>query len=58
MVMFILIVLNIVTACLSSRMAERRGRSARAWTWLGIVFGSFAWLIVARSPSHRNEGMA
>jgi hypothetical protein len=55
MITFILIVLNIVTAYLSSRTAERRGRSVKAWIWLGILFGPFAWLTVALLPSIRQE---
>ncbi|MCW3477841.1 hypothetical protein [Limobrevibacterium gyesilva] len=56
MVTFILVVLNIVTACLSFRTAERRGRSVKAWMWLGILFGPFALLTVALLPSIRKEG--
>jgi hypothetical protein len=57
MVMFILVALNIVTAWLSSRTAERLGRSVKAWMWLGILFGPLAWLTVALLPSIR-EGRA
>jgi hypothetical protein len=52
---FILVVLNLVTAYLSFRTAERRGRSVKAWMWLGILFGPFAWLTVALLPSIRKE---
>ena len=52
---FILVVINIVTAYLSLRTAERRGRSVRAWIWLGILFGPFAWLTVALLPPIRSE---
>jgi hypothetical protein len=55
MVTFILFVLNIVTACLSVQTAERRGRSVKAWMWLGLFFGPFAWLTVALLPSIRKE---
>ncbi len=53
----ILVVLNIVTAYLSYRTAERRGRSAKTWLWLGILFGPFAWLTVALLPSIRKDEM-
>ena len=52
---FILVVLNLVTAYLSFRTAERRGRSVKAWMWLGILFGPFAWLTVALLPPIRKE---
>jgi predicted PurR-regulated permease PerM len=53
---FMLFVLNIVTAYLSSRTAERRARSVKAWICLGILFGPFAWLTVALLPAIRKEG--
>ena len=53
-----LALINIVSACLSSRTAERRGRSAKAWMWLGIVSGPFAWLTVTLLPAIREERTA
>jgi hypothetical protein len=58
MAMFIFFVLNTVTAYLTFRTAERRGRSARTWAWLGMSFGPFAWLMVALLPPVRKEGIA
>ena len=58
MVTFILFVLNIATAYLSIRTAEKRGRSVRAWMWLGLLFGPFAWLAVALLPPIRKEQAA
>jgi hypothetical protein len=55
MLAFTLIVLNIVTAYLSSRTAKSRGRSTQAWMWLGMLFGPFAWLTVALLPSVRKD---
>jgi hypothetical protein len=54
-VTFILLVLNVWTAVMSYRTAERRGRSVKAWLWLGIIFGPFAWLTVALLPPIRKE---
>jgi hypothetical protein len=56
LVIFILSFLNIVIALLTVQTAERRGRSVKAWMWLGLVFGPFAWLTVALLPSIRKEG--
>jgi hypothetical protein len=49
--MFILYFLGIVIAYLTAVTAQRRGRSVKAWMWLGLIFGPFAWLIVALLPS-------
>jgi hypothetical protein len=53
---FILSFLNIVIALLTIQTAERHGRSVKAWMWLGLVFGPFAWLTAALLPSIRKEG--
>jgi hypothetical protein len=58
MVLLILVVLNILTACLSSRAAEMRGRSAKSWMWLGIFFGPLAWLTVLLLPAIQEERTA
>ena len=47
----ILVALNLLTAYLTFRTAERRGRSIRAWTWFGLLFGPLAWLTVALLPA-------
>ena len=49
--MFILYFLGIVIAYLTAVTAQRRGRSVKAWMWLGLIFGPFAWLTVALLPS-------
>ena len=46
----------IVSMLLAGRIAERRGRSMRAWIWLAAVFGPLAtmaaWALpVKRAPS-------
>jgi hypothetical protein len=55
LVTFIVLVLNIWTAVMSYRTAERRGRSVKAWLWLGVIFGPFAWLTVALLPPIQKE---
>jgi hypothetical protein len=55
-VIFILSLLNIVIALLTVQTAERRGRSVKAWMWLGLVFGPLAWLTVALLPAIQKEG--
>ena len=55
MVIFILAFLNIVIALLTVQTAERRGRSVKAWMWLGVSFGPLAWLTVALLPAVRKE---
>jgi hypothetical protein len=54
-VIFILAFLNIVIALLTVQTAERRGRSVKAWMWLGVSFGPLAWLTVALLPAIRKE---
>lgn len=58
MVTFILAFLNIVIACMTSDTAARRGRSAKIWLSLGLIFGPFAWLAVALLPAIRKDGPA
>ena len=53
--MFILYFLGIVIAYLTAVTAQRRGRSVKAWMWLGLIVGPFAWLIVALLPSIGKE---
>jgi hypothetical protein len=47
------IFLNIVIVHLTARAARRRGRSVKAWMWLGVIFGPLAWLTVALLPAKR-----
>jgi cytochrome bd-type quinol oxidase subunit 2 len=53
--MFILYFLGIVIAYLTAVTAQRRHGSVKAWMWLGLIFGPFAWLTVALLPSIRKE---
>jgi hypothetical protein len=46
------IVLAIACCFLCGRIAEHRGRSIRAWVWLGAIFGPLALLLVATLPRH------
>ena len=50
-IILILSFLGIVIAYLTADTAQRRGRSVKAWMWLGLIFGPFAWLTVALLPS-------
>lgn len=54
-IILILSFLGIVIAYLTADTAQRRGRSVKAWMWLGLIFGPFAWLAVALLPSIRRE---
>jgi hypothetical protein len=58
MVTLILLAFNVAFAYLTIRTAEKRGRSANAWAWLGFVFGPFAWLTVALLPSIQEDRTA
>ena len=40
-----------VFACLTGRIAERRGRSVRTWVILAVIFGPLAWLLVMLLPA-------
>jgi hypothetical protein len=42
--MWRVVVIALVVACcyLCGHIAERRGRSIRAWVWLGAIFGPVA----------------
>ncbi len=42
MVIFVAIILNILIAFATSRLAERRGRSPANWFLYGVLFGLFA----------------
>lgn len=55
MVVFVLTFLNIVIAYWTADTAQRRGRSVKAWMWLGLIFGPLAWLAVALLPSIGKE---
>ena len=50
LITLILLGINIIFAYLTIRTAEKRGRSANAWAWLGFFFGPLAWLTVALLP--------
>jgi hypothetical protein len=56
MAALILFAVSIWIAWLTMQTARRRGRSATAWMWLGILFGPFAWLAVALLPAIRKNG--
>jgi hypothetical protein len=56
MATFIVFAVSVWIAWLTMQTARRRGRSATAWMWLGILFGPFAWLAVAMLPSIRKHG--
>ena len=45
-----LFLLFAVCTLLSGWMAGRRGRSARLWSWMGVIFGPIAPLAVALLP--------
>jgi hypothetical protein len=47
---FIVSAVSIWIALLTRETAQRRGRSAKLWLGLGIIFGPFAWLAVALLP--------
>ena len=50
---FIVFAVSIWIAWITMQTAKKRGRSATAWMWLGILFGPFAWLAVALLPTPR-----
>jgi hypothetical protein len=43
----------IVSMLLAGRIAERRGRSMRAWIWLAAIFGPLATLAAWVLPAKR-----
>ena len=47
------LVLGFACMYLSARLAERRGRSARAWMWVGAIFGPLALLALVAMPARR-----
>jgi hypothetical protein len=46
----------VVHIILSGWTAERRGRSARFWCWMGAIFGPIAPLVVALLPPASEAG--
>jgi hypothetical protein len=46
---------NVACAYYAGKIARRRGRSGRAWIWLGAIFGLFALLIVWLLPAKRKS---
>jgi MFS family permease len=46
-----LILLTILSTYLAGWIAERRGRSVKAWLWLGALFGPLALAAVALLPA-------
>ena len=56
-----ILALLICVACVyyTGRIARRRGRSVRAWIWIGAFFGIFGliavWLLPDRSPQIPRE---
>ena len=51
LIAFVVFAVSIWIAWLTIQAARKRGRSVRAWMWLAIVFGPFAWLAVVMLPS-------
>jgi hypothetical protein len=56
LIAFVVFALSIWIVVLTIHAARRRGRSMRAWMWLAILFGPFAWLAVLLLPSMRYNG--
>ena len=56
LIAFVVFAVSIWIAWLTIQAARKRGRSVRAWMWLAIVFGPFAWLAVVLLPSVRKNG--
>ena len=54
----VVVFLAIACCYLCGRIAEHRGRSIKAWVWLGAIFGPPALLLVATLPSHGRETRA
>jgi hypothetical protein len=55
LIAFVVFAGSIWIAWLTIQIARKRGRSVRAWTWLAILFGPFAWLAVVLLPSVRKN---
>jgi hypothetical protein len=55
--MWRVVALLLAIACcyLCGKIAEHRGRSIKAWVWLGAIFGPIALLLVATLPPHGRE---
>ena len=51
----IVIALAAVCCFLCGWIAETRGRSIKAWVWLGAIFGPFALLLVATLASRQGN---
>lgn len=56
LIAFAVFAASIWIAWLTIQTARRRGRSVRAWMWLAIVFGPFAWLAVVLLPRLQKNG--
>ena|SRR5664279_5498801 len=56
LIAFTVCAVSIWIAWLTIQAARKRGRSVRAWMWLAILFGPFAWLAVVLLPSIRKNG--
>jgi H+/Cl- antiporter ClcA len=56
LIAFTVFAVSIWIVWLTNQTARRRGRSVRAWMWLAILFGPFAWLAVVLLPSIRENG--
>jgi uncharacterized membrane protein len=56
LIAFIVFAVSVWIVLLTNQTARRRGRSVRAWMWLAILFGPFAWLAVVLLPSIRKNG--
>jgi hypothetical protein len=55
LIAFIVFAVSVWIVLLTIQTARRRGRSVRAWMWLAILFGPFAWLAVVLLPSIRKN---
>jgi hypothetical protein len=51
----IAIALAVLCCSLCGHIAKRRGRSIRAWVWLGAIFGPVALLLLVLLPAHLRE---
>jgi hypothetical protein len=56
LIAFVVFAVSIWIAWLTIQAARKRGRSVRAWMWLAILFGPFAWLAVVLLPPIRKNG--
>ena len=51
----VVLVLAIACCYLCGRIAEHRGRSIKAWVWLGAILGPLALILVATLPPPGRE---